>query len=632
MSSKSRFNNQPRKPQDKLEHVDGGSANLPSAEDFDEIVHVPEGKSKFQFLFLIGLLIFLLIIFIVPTAFQGALTGGDNSELAPGVVWETPQGGKFEMGHIELQLEMREESKLRRVLTGGNSTPTAEEMATQLLLDQLAKEAGVYVSNEALAAQIKPLIEQLGGRDNYIQFTRQMFGSRGTLVFEERLRTGIRVSRYLTLTGMLAAQAKPGDIEKQWAADNIEYAFDYLLVKGESFVDAAKAEAPDDATLEAWFADRPDTVKNRFKTQQKWRLSAAYVPIGEAAPSALLERYPLPEGFDTAAEGEQFYNLHSYQAFKYEEPIIDDEGNTVTYQPLDDVRPLAEAAAQTQTAMSAWRTDLRTRRETGETLDLAAEAAELGVTYIESTEARERAEIVEDAMYGGGGVSSLLPTTEVGELLSGAIVTPKVIEIVKVVEAVEPTVKPFAEIREEVLDLWATERSNELALEFAKALMGDTTELDADAFAALAEDERVELGRRDWKSGRGWTGEMPAQGDSFGFFLLLNGESNGMYDMEAGAVTEPIQSGTEVYVVRSLGTRETDFANAKPGDVEAAKQALAQTLMVNYQKAFMSEDPEVLPAYLVKTYKLDTPEARESRERAKEQREKRAAEDAAKSQ
>ena len=628
MSSKSRNNPTPRKPQTKVDHVDGGQASLPSVEDFDEIVHVPEGKSRFQYLFLIGLLIFLLIIFIIPAAFQNVATGGSESGVLPGVTWETPEGGAYEMSYPDLIEAMRREEKFRRVLSGGsNSTPTPEEMATQLLLQELATEAGVYVSNESLATTIKPFVEQLGGRDRYIQFTLQNFGTKGTVAFEDYLRRGIRTERYLRLVGMLAAQPKPGDLEEQWVKDNVEYGFDYLAIKSEGFVDAAKAEAPDDDALQAWFDGRSDAEKNRFKTAQSWRLATAYVPIGEAAPNALLERYPLPEGFDTVKEGELFYNMHSYQAFKLEEPTLDDEGNEVKYQSLEDVRPLAEAAAQVKTAVTAWRADLKARTEAGEAVDLAAEAAELGITYVESMAARTREEIVADTMYGGGPVSSFLGTTQAGNLMNGAIVTPKVIEIVKVAETVEPQLKPFSEIRDDVIDLWAKERARDLALDFATALMSDTETMDADAFAALAEDERVELKARDWQTGRGWTGVMPDAEDTFGFFLLIQGETLGLYDMEAGAASEPTPNGDEVFVVRSRGTREQDFSKATPAEVEASRATLSQTLTVNFQKAFSSEDEDSLPEYLVKTYKLAVPESEAMNKRAAEERAKRKAEE-----
>lgn len=625
MSSKSRYQNQPRKPQNKVEHVDGGDADVPQLEDFEEIVHVPEGKSKVQFLFLIGLLIFLLVIFIIPTAFQSVATGGADTGGAPGVVWETPIGGKFELSDMELRRAMRDESDIRRVLMGGgNATPTEAEMATQLLQDQLAREAGIFVSDEALA---KSLLEQIGeafpSHEAYVAFTRSAFGSRGTVVFEEYIRKGIIRRRYLTLTGLAAAQPKPGDVEAAWAEGNQEYAFDYLAVKTPAFVEDAKAEAPSAEELEAWLVAQPDTTKNRFKTQAMWRLASAYIPIGEAAPAALLERYPLPETFDAAAEGEQFYNTHSYQAFKLEEPIVGEDGTEVRYQPLDEVRPLAEAAAAVKVAMAAWRDDVRARVEAGEAVDLQAEATALGITYAAQVEAKDRAAIVEDQMYGGGAVSSLLPTTEPGQIMSGVVVTPKVIELVEVLESVEPTLKPFVEIQDQVLDRWAEGRSKELAVEFAEALKGDAETLDMAAFTALADGERVELRAREWGTKPTFTGQLP---EGFELFLMFSGEQAGLFELEEGGLSDAMPNGEEILVLRSRGERDRDFAEATPGEVQQAMQMATSKQLTNYIGAFMSEDRDELPAYLVETYGLRIPSTEESRAKAEEDRKKRDAE------
>ena len=120
---------------------------------------------------------------------------------------------------------------------------------------------------------------------------------------------------------------------------------------------------------------------------------------------------------------------------------------------------------------------------------------------------------------------------------------------------------------------------------------------------------------------------MPDAEDTFGFFLLIQGETLGLYDMEAGAVSEPTPNGDEVFVVRSRGTREQDFSKATPAEVEASRATLSQTLTVNFQKAFSSEDEDSLPEYLVKTYKLAVPESEAMNKRAAEERAKRKAEE-----
>ena len=79
--------------------------------------------------------------------------------------------------------------------------------------------------------------------------------------------------------------------------------------------------------------------------------------------------------------------------------------------------------------------------------------------------------------------------------------------------------------------------------------------------------------------------------------------------------------------MRSRGTREQDFSKATPAEVEASRATLSQTLTVNFQKAFSSEDEDSLPEYLVKTYKLAVPESEAMNKRAAEERAKRKAEE-----
>ena len=111
MSSKSRNDRKSRnEAHAPIEHVDGGVAEAPSVEDFlgEDTIHVPVGRNRFQFIFLIGLLIFLLIIFIVPGAVQNSLGKGDNSNL-PMVSYET-EVGITTWSLLDFQMEIRAEA------------------------------------------------------------------------------------------------------------------------------------------------------------------------------------------------------------------------------------------------------------------------------------------------------------------------------------------------------------------------------------------------------------------------------------------------------------------------------------------------------------------------------------------
>lgn len=625
MSSKSRHNHEPRKPRSKVDHVDGGHAELPSIEDFEEIVHVPEGRSKFQFLFLIGLMIFLLIVFIIPTAFESALTGGGDRAELPAVTWVS-KSGEHSMSPSDFILEKRREDAFRRALNPfARSTPSSAEVASMLVLDQLSLDAGVFVPDSAVVEALRGIMESLGGLDNYKQYLASRFPG-GVPGFETAVRRGMRITRYLETIGRLGAKPDANEIESAWKGQHTEYAFDYIEATGTAFLDAALAEVVDDAALEAWFLQRPEWEQNALKSQQAWRLASAFVRIGEEPPAALLERYPLAEDFDSEAEGGQFYTSYSYLAYRLEEPRIDDEGNEVRYVPKEEVATEVAAAAKTLTALRAWRDDIQARKDAGETVDLAAEAAELGVTFVEGKEARERAELVEDKEFGGGVLTGQLGSAKVGDLLSGVVVTAQVLELVEVLEVREPVLPPFAEIRESVVTSWAKERSAQLALDYLEAKVAGAESMDADSFAALAEgDDMLTYGQRDWLDIS--SSDAPMVFEPASMFIRTQAQTLGLYDLEEGGLAAPAMASTKdrAILVRSLGSRERDFATATPGEIQQVTSSLKQASIASFRGAFSSDD-NTLPAYLVDAFQLALPQEAANEKKQAEERAAREAE------
>lgn len=609
MSSKSRHNHKPRKPQedvDHVSHVDGGQAALPSIEDFDEVIHVPEGKSRFQFIFLIGLLIFLLIIFIIPSAFQNAVTGGSGSgDALPGVSWTTAKGD-FSMTSVDFTDARRLEDAYRRMTQqGGRRSPSPEETATTLLLDHLSREAGVYISDTAVIAQLRQLLGQTGNMASYKGYLNANFPG-GTAGFEKHVRGRMRIQRYMQLIGRVAAKPLATEMVSAWEDQHAEHAFDYIQAEAASFSDEAMKVIIGDAALETWFGERPDWEQNAQKTEDAWRLGAAYINIGEAAPAALFERYPLAAEFDPVAEGEKFYSSYSFQAFKLDEPRTDDEGKEIRYKLLEEVTDEVAVAAAAQVAMNAWRADIKDRQDRGITVDLAAEAAELGVSFIESKTFQERSALVEDTRHGGGPVTGQLTNTETGALLNGVLVTAEVLEIVSMVEHREPALPAFAEYREAAAEAWAKDYGRSLAMDHMIALRGDHENLDAAGFAALVEgDPRVTMGVRDWLE-RTERGEFSAEPSSL---LFMQAEQYGFFALEEGEMTDAIESFTKdtVFIVRSLGKRMRDFSEASPADLDAVRTSMSQKAMGDFLSAYGSED-EGLPQYLVDTYQLALPQ------------------------
>ena len=629
MSSKSRYSKKSKTPSTTVEHVDGGQAQAPTLEDFEEYVHVPEGRSKTQFILLVALMIFLLIVFIVPTAFQGALTGGQDDGM-PAVSFTTPEG-TFTWTTTQFYDAKRTEDAFRRtIMPFMRSTPSHEEAATTLLLDQLAREAGVRVSDQDLREQLQAYADQLGGVQAYTDFLAARFPG-GAQAFEKTVRRGIRIQRFLELTSRVAVAPTADRVAEAWADDHVEHAFDYVFAETHLWEDAAKAEAPTDEVLDAWFADRPDWERSQLETPETWSLGSAFYRLGDPEPAALLERYPLPEDFDVEAAGTSFYTANSYLVYKLDEPRTDDEGNEIRYAPEAEVAEQSRAAARVEAALAAWREDLSARRAEGEAVDLAVESQELGLGWRETPDAVDRPTLVADAEFGGGILASQLTSLAAGDLVGTVVVTEDVLQVAEVLAKVDPVLPPIAEIREDVLTRWARDRAKELAEEFLTDVVADTGSLDAEAFHALAQvDERLQSGMRDWLDKSAAPDADPDAFEPANLFLRSQAATLGLYDLAEGDLSDVALSATRdrVYVVRSRGARTMDFGQATPAQVAAIEDRLLAEARTTFRQAYMSSEDGVLPPYLVEVYQLALPASEEAERRRLEEEAKAAGEDA----
>lgn len=625
MSSKSRYNKESNTPSSTVDHVDGGTANAPTMEEFEEYVHVPEGRSRTQFILLVGLMIFLLIVFIIPAAFQQTLTGGGGDEF-PAVAYETA-GGEFSMSSADFYTAKRLDDSFRRVATPWlRKTPTHEETATTLLLDTLAREAGVRVSDQDLRDSLIQLAEQIGGKDAYTQYLQASFPG-GAAAFERTVRRGIRINRFLELTTRLAAAPTADRVELAWLEEHKEYAFDYLFVETSLFEDAAKALEPTDEVLQTWIDARPTWELNQLKSAEAWSLGSAFFRFDQAAPDALLAKYPLADDFDVEAAGASFYTSNSYLVYQLDEPRTDEDGNEIRYAPLEEVADSAQAAARVEAALAMWRDDVAARSAAGEDVDLALEAQELGLGWRETPGPQERQALVTDQEFGGGILTSQLPTLSPGDVAGSVIVTKEVLQVVELIEHIEPVLPPLADIREEVLNRWARENSNELAVDFLTELVGDATNLDAEAAMALAaSDERIQSGRRDWLDRAAPADADPDAFEAGNLFVRTQAGQLGLYELGEGDLSAVTLSSTRdrVYLVRSLGSRDLEFSQATPAEVAAIEGLVMNEARMDLRTAYIGDAEGELSAFLVENYKLRLPASEESErkrleEEAKEQ-------------
>jgi hypothetical protein len=278
-------------------HGRHGAFDLP-----DELVHVPDKASPMRFVLMVGLVIVLLVIFVIPTALTGAFARSVPGETAD-FVWESPETGIHELSYLEFQtqhrlfrgpLEFDPFLAAGLGITGRNAD--REAIARLLVLEQLAAEAGIEISDDDLREHMTTSMRFIGLPPDP-EILNQVARRYGTspLTFQDALRRALRAERYLQLVGFAAQVPDPARIEELWSEDHVELAYDYVAVPVESQEEAARAELPDAAALAAWWTEQPDSVRQPLLEPELRRAEYAVFDDLEKTPAAaLLERYPVP--------------------------------------------------------------------------------------------------------------------------------------------------------------------------------------------------------------------------------------------------------------------------------------------------------------------------------------------------
>lgn len=290
-------------------------------EQHEELVHVPKGESKLRFFLLMGLTIFVLIIFVVPSAFLGAL-GGTNQSDEVMMRWTSPSGEEKELRASDFYQSLRAFDRLRNwgahFGMQGIERASVPERARYLLLEDIAKEWGIYVTDHEVAQTVLAMFQgDLGLYHSWISQQRGL--SKAT--FEAVVRRAMRIRRLRELVNAGFAVSDPAKVVEAWQAAHQEYAFDTITVAVADYLEAARAEIPEDAALRAWFEGRSDFERRRFLTPERWSLEVAWAPVaeGESYP-ALLEAYPPGDDVDPETRARNYWNAVSYVRFRRPQP------------------------------------------------------------------------------------------------------------------------------------------------------------------------------------------------------------------------------------------------------------------------------------------------------------------------
>ncbi|QDU69065.1 hypothetical protein [Engelhardtia mirabilis] len=574
MSSKSR-NQPPRKEQQVLPRAkadDGSEHHEPSEQDFleaEELLKTPKGRSPLTYAFLIFLLIFLLVVFLAADAFYAMRSGGGGTNVV--MRWEHPIDGPQKVKLVDFERMSR-----TLAVTAGQRDMEPEQVASFMVADSLAEAAGIAVSDAELREQLVTMIQGLGGMTQYRRQIDSIGIPGGIKAFEETVRKMLRQQRYRALLSSMDSMPDVEELERTWMDRHQLRTFDYTYTSIEDERQRAFGEDPDDATLQAWFDERPDFERNQYRSPQRQKVELIGAVLTDPTRNfdALLAAYPDAEDADLEARAQEYYNRSYFARFKRPVPLdppedgsTEDFANRI-YFPFEDVREECLREAAIKNALMGWRADIDARVAIGEEIDLAAEAELLGLDYLAPEQPLTQTEQRELDGLGGVYIAGALAQMKTpGAFTPEVTIGATALTVARMLELVEPTVPPLAEIRGKVLEAWADARAVELASETLDAVRDTMTGLigedqvataDFETFSDAVKTAGLPLERvSDLDRSADFTDiedEDPAQR-----FLRTRSE---FATFEAGQVSEPLKGfdGERVYLVRLDSVRDPDLS------------------------------------------------------------------------
>ena len=609
MSSKSRKHSSPPNKKRSAAKRDAGPAvDQPASEPVadepasvldsaipDDLIHAPKETSRLKFVLMILLVIFLLIIFMMD---QNSLQNIGRRATADDVVatWVRPGHGEEEILASELQAFHRAAADTARVdpflgIAQGQSLsrqPTQEDAIRLMLLDKVAFDSGIRVTDADLAKHLELLRDFMYGDAEALRAALQQYMT----PVEDTIRRALRVQRFEMLAGYAGAVASPDAIEEQWHDEHAEVSLEYVSVSADGFVDAARAEIPGDEELEAWFDEKPDWERSALNLPEKRAAEVAIFKNIDATPAAgLLAAFPPAEGTDPDERANEYYNAVFTRRFV--RPVPDEvEPEEVVpsgaFLSFDEVKDQALAEAPVYDALQAWLTDLTNRQAAGEEVDLLAEATQYGLGFVE-VEPMTREELMEHPELGDVPTVESVFVTQPDSFAYTVASTADGLAVVRVTERVEASLPPFAEIRAEVAEMWVEPRGRELATEALEALWDMLPEFEpeedeasalglapktvhrkatAEAFRAAVAVAGLDVNVVDWFD----RGASPKGGDPVQDFLSRNQQ---LTTMESDEVGEPLPGPDRdtIYLVRKVGERELPVTAMSPRDYQRYKNA-----------------------------------------------------------
>lgn len=605
-------NADPKKPAAE-EHLDPKA----QAGHEDDVIIAPRGTKRGRFLMTFLLVILVLTTFTVSDQVLnvfGVGSGGGSY-----VSWKSPDGTKRALSESEFMNEKRRLQPLAPMVFPGTQERdvTNEQVATFLVLEQAAEEAGVLATDKDVA---KFVTDNFASKEQYLAFPRRynMSGKE----FENVIR---RMIRYRRFQGLITAPAAIPDavaVEKRWKAQHQEYAADYVLLPVANLETEAAALAPDDAGLRAWYEALPEHEKAPYRTKEQSAAELAAFPLeGEFDASRLFAKYPRPADEDAEKLAKDFHAGFSYVLYRREKP----EPGKDFRKDFEEAKADALKHAPIYASLGDWQKSIAERTAKGETVDFAAEAAELGLTYRNQIDplAMDAWQALTVPWIGQYTLQKIFTADQTTGFFPAISVDAKGFVMGRVAQRIPPKLPDYAEVAAAVKSGWARERAKTLAIEKLEKVRdalgtrpdaSDATappfkpEVDRDAFLKAVADAGFTAQRREWAEMN--TPPSP-EGDSpdAQYFRM----SPGLYTNKVGSVPKPEldRAGANAFLVRLDGVRDPETSKITPKDVQTIGYTLAsQDRAMFLQTGVLSKEA------LIARYELDMAPWREKREPA----------------
>ncbi len=574
----------------------------------DDLIVTPKGQSKWRFLLTLGLVLFVLVMFVVADQFQYVVGGGARGASNPTVLtWRDPVQGQDE------SIDALAFERTRRVLTqlagmgfympdsaagrrDFRSRPevTREDVASFLVYEDLAEDAGVAISDA-----------------EHVDLLKLAFGSSAMLVarardyqmtpkdLEDAIRRVRRAEKLKDLLRSGTRLADPDQLVATWQEERRQHRYQYVELASADFTADAAAEVPENEALLEWWRARPEVEQRQLYSEDRVVPQVAWLDLsGSFDPAALLAAFPRPEGIDEEQLARSYYD--KFKSLRFLDTAANTgEGDDADAQKdpflaFETVRDQALAEARIEAALTDLIRDLEQRGASGEAIDLGVEAAKYGLESYTSPDPMTRSELTAAPGWGNANLGARLAFGVAGKMLGNVVVHESRMFLGRVLEKVAGGEQPIEKIRDQVAKKWTTDRAFQLAEDRAKGLVAAMAEkpapvdgaedapwnpvVDEETFRRVIGEAGLAVLDRDWLDPRvlpkGVTPATAADADRFFQSLASDYEL-----LPEGAVGTPKRSSTgeKVFLVRHAGER------AKPLDELGPRDYASLPMMAAFQ-------------------------------------------------